>query len=58
MQMAKVKTGKIKHLDIFKTIAGLCVLGNNYYADVAPSHDDVLFRDCSARYSRSFHCRG
>lgn len=46
MQMAKVKTGKIKHSGILKTIAGLFALGKNDYADVTPFHGDVFFRDC------------
>jgi len=46
MQMTKVKTGKIKHSGILKTIAGLFALGKNDYADVTPFHDDVFFRDC------------
>lgn len=46
MRMAKVKTGKIKHSGILKTIAGLFAIGKNDYADVTPFHDDVFFRDC------------
>jgi hypothetical protein len=46
MQMIKVKTGKIKHSGILKTIAGLFALGKNDYADVTPFHDDAFFRDC------------
>jgi len=43
MRMNKVKTGKIKHSGILKTIAGLFALGKNDYADVTPFHDDVVF---------------
>ena len=46
MQMTKVKTGKIRHSGILKTIVGLFALGKNDYADVAPFHDDEFFRDC------------
>ena len=46
MRMTKVKTGKIKHSGILKTIAGLFAIGKNDYADVTPFHDDVFFRDC------------
>jgi hypothetical protein len=46
MQTAKVKTGKIKHSGIIKTIAGLFALGRNDYADITPFHDDCFFRDC------------
>ena len=46
MQMIKVKTGKIKHSGILKTIAGLFALGKNDYADVTPFHNDAFFRDC------------
>lgn len=46
MRMNKVKTGKIKHSGILKTIAGLFVIGKNDYADVTPFHDDAFFRDC------------
>ncbi len=46
MRMTKVKTGKIKHSGILKTIAGLFALGKNDYADISPFHDDVFFRDC------------
>jgi len=46
MQMIKVKTGKIKHSGILKTIAGLFALGENDYANVTPFHNDAFFRDC------------
>ena len=46
MRMNKVKTGKIKHSGILKTIAGLFGIGKNDYADVTPFHDDAFFRDC------------
>ena len=46
MRMNKVKTGKIKHGGILKTIAGLFGIGKNDYADVTPFHDDAFFRDC------------
>ena len=46
MRMNKVKTGKIKHSCILKTIAGLFGIGKNDYADVTPFHDDAFFRDC------------
>jgi len=46
MRMNKVKTGKIKHSGILKTIAGLFGLGKNDYADVTTFRDDAFFRDC------------
>jgi len=46
MQMTKVKTGKIKHSCILKTIAGLFALGKNDYADVTPFYGDEFFRNC------------
>ncbi|MCP3966400.1 MAG: IS1380 family transposase [Planctomycetes bacterium] len=46
LRMNKVKTGKIKHSGILKTIAGLFALGKNDYADVTPFRDDAFFRDC------------
>ena len=45
MRMAKVKTGRISHSGILKTIAGLFALGKNDYADVTPFYDDTFFRD-------------
>ncbi len=46
MRMTKVKTGKIKHSGILKTIAGLFALGKNDYADIEPFRKDAFFRDC------------
>lgn len=46
MQTSKIKTGKIKHSGIIKTVAGLFALGRNDYADVTPFHKDSFFRDC------------
>ncbi len=46
MRMPKVKTGKIKHSGILKTIAGLFALVKNDYANVTPFHDDAFFLDC------------
>ena len=46
LQMSKVKTGRIRHSGILKTIAGLFALGKNSYADITPFHDDAFFRDC------------
>jgi len=46
MQTSKVKTGKIKHSGIIKTVAGLFALGKNDYADVTPFRKDSFFRDC------------
>ena len=46
MQTSKVKTGKIKHSGVIKTVAGLFALGKNDYADVTPFRDDSFFRDC------------
>ena len=43
--MTKVKTGKIRHSGILKTIAGLFALGKNDYADVALFRDDSFFCD-------------
>ena len=45
MRMTKVKTGKIKHSGILKTITGLFALGKNDYADITPFHGDLFFRD-------------
>jgi hypothetical protein len=44
--MVKVKTEKIRHSGILKTITGLFALGKNDYADVTPFHDDAFFCDC------------
>lgn len=46
MQTSKIKTGKIKHSGIIKTVAGLFALGRNDYADVTPFRKDSFFRDC------------
>ena len=46
MQTSKIKTGKIKHSGIIKTVAGLFALGKNDYADVTQFHEDSFFRDC------------
>ena len=46
IRMNKVKTGKIKHSGILKTVAGLFALGRNDYADVTPFRKDSFFRDC------------
>ena len=40
MQTSKIKTGKIKHRGIIKTVAGLFALGKNDYADVTQFHED------------------
>ncbi len=45
MQKSKVKTGKINHSSIIKTIAGLFALAKNDYADVTPFRADTFFRD-------------
>ena len=44
--MTKVKTGKIRHSGILKTIAELFALGKNDYADVILFRDDSFFCDC------------
>jgi len=46
MRMTKVKTGKIRHSGILKTIAGLFALGKNDYADVTPFRNDTFFCNC------------
>lgn len=46
MQTSKIKTGKIKHSGIIKTVAGLFALGKNDYADVTAFRKDSFFRDC------------
>ena len=46
MQTSKIKTGKIKHSGIIKTVAGLFALGKNDYADITPFHKGSFFRDC------------
>ena len=46
MQTSKIKTGKIKHSGIIKTVAGLFALGRNDYDDVTPFRKDSFFRDC------------
>ena len=46
MQTSKIKTGKIKHSGIIKTVAGLFALGKNDYADVTQFHEDSFFRAC------------
>jgi hypothetical protein len=45
LQTSKIKTGKIKHSGIIKTVVGLFALGKNDYADVTPFHKDSFFRD-------------
>jgi hypothetical protein len=45
IQMTKIKTGKIQHSDILKTIVGLFSLGKNDYADVTPFCNDKFFCD-------------
>jgi len=46
MRMARVKTGKVKHSGILKTIAGLFALGKNDYADIELFRKDAFFRNC------------
>jgi len=46
MQPSKVKTGKMNHSGIIKTVAGLFALGKNDYADVTQFRKDSFFRDC------------
>ena len=45
MQMENVKTGKIKHSGILKSIVGLFALGKTDYADIEPFRNDAFFSD-------------